>query len=88
MDTGNPTPAPPGKDELKKAFKAFRKRLKLMRLDEESNIGGGPLSGGRKSEIVAITPPHEFPQEVWDELVRQGKLRKAGHGTYEVVEEM
>jgi hypothetical protein len=78
---------PPSKDELKKAFKAFKKRLKLMRLDEESNIGGGPLSSGRKSEIVAITPPNGFPPQIWDELVRQGKLKKAGGGTYELIED-
>ena len=78
---GTPTP-----QELKQALKAFRKRLRLTRLDEESNVAGGPLSGGRKSAIVAITPPNQFPQAVWDELVRQGKLKKAGHGTYELVE--
>ena len=70
--------------ELKAAFKAFKRRLKLERLDAESNISGGPLSSGRRSDIVAITPPREFTQAVWDELVRQGKLKKAGHGTYEL----
>ena len=88
MSTDTPPPEDmPSKDDLKHAFKAFRKRLKLTRLDAESNIGGGPLSGGRKSDIVAITPPNDFPQAVWDELVKQGKLKKAGHGTYEMVEE-
>jgi len=86
-DTNTPTPGSPGKEELKQAFKAFKKRLKLMRLDAESNIGGGPLSSGRQSEIVAITPPNQFPIAVWDELVKQGKLKKGGHGTYELVEE-
>jgi hypothetical protein len=79
-----PTPGTPSPEELKQAFKAFKKRLKLTRLDAESNIGGGPLSGGRKSDIVAITPPNQFSQAVWDELVRQGKLKKAGRGTYEL----
>lgn len=77
----------PTKDDLKHAFKAFRKRLKLLRLDEESNLGGGPMSSGRSSAIVAITPPNQFPQAVWDELVKQGKLKKAGGGMYELVEE-
>ncbi len=76
----------PTPEELKKALKAFRKRLKLMRLDEESNLGGRGLSGGRKSAIVAITPPEDFRPGVWEELVRQGRLRKAGGGTYELVE--
>jgi hypothetical protein len=88
MSTSGPSPAPgtPSPEELKKAYKAFKKRLKVTRLDAESSIAGGPLSGGKRSEIVAITPPHEYPQAVWDELVRQGKLKKAGRGTYELVE--
>jgi hypothetical protein len=80
------TPAP-NKDELKKAFKAFKKRLKLTRLDAESTIAGGPLSGGRRSDIVAITPPGDFPEGIWEELVKQGRLKKAGHGTYGLVED-
>lgn len=79
-------PAPPSKEQLKQAFKAFKKRLKLTRLDAESQISGGPLSSGRDSGIVAIQPPGDFPQAVWDELVRQGKLKPAGHGTYELGE--
>jgi hypothetical protein len=74
----------PTSQELKSAFKAFKKRLKLMRLDAESSIAGGPLSGGKKVEIVAMAPPSEFPQAVWDELVKQGRLKKAGHGLYEL----
>lgn len=77
----------PSREELKAAFKAFKKRLKLTQLDEESNIGGGPLSGGRRSGIVAITPPGQFSQAVWDELARQGKIKKAGSGTFELAGE-
>jgi hypothetical protein len=82
------TPAPdaPGADELKKALKAFKKRLKLTRLEEESKISRRPVTGGRQSNVIAITPPGQFPQAVWDELVRQGKLKKAGYGMYELVE--
>jgi hypothetical protein len=79
-------PARPSKEELKQAFKAFKKRLKLTRLDAESKLGGGPLTGGHDSGIVAIQPPNDFPQAVWDELVRQGRLKAAGHGTYELGE--
>jgi hypothetical protein len=75
----------PTAQELKQALKAFKKRLKLTRLDEESKLGGGPLSHNR-ARIVAIMPPNQFPQAVWDELVKQGKLKKAGGGTYELVE--
>ncbi|TMQ34489.1 MAG: hypothetical protein E6K70_07370 [Planctomycetota bacterium] len=81
-----PSPAPTS-EELKAAIKAFKKRLKLTRLDAESNISGGPLSSGRSSDIVAITPPNQFPQAVWDELVKRGRLKSAGHGMYELVEE-
>jgi hypothetical protein len=77
----------PDPKQVKAAFKAFKKRLKLTRLDAESSLGGGPLSGGRDSGIVAITPPAGFSQVVWDELLRQGKLKKAGHGMYELAEE-
>jgi hypothetical protein len=84
--TSTNPPAGPTPEELKRALKAFRKRLKLTRLEEESKIGGGPLSGGRRSSIVAILPPIDFPPAVWEELVRQGKLRKAGRGMYELVE--
>ena len=83
---GSTPPARPSKEELKHAMKAFKKRLKLTRLDAESQISGGPLTSGRDSGIVAIQPPNDFPQAVWDELVRQGKLRPAGHGTYELAE--
>ncbi len=74
--------APPA-EELRKAMKAFKKRLKLARLDAESGLGKGPMSGGRDSGIVAITPPHQYPKAVWDELVRQGRLRYTGQGLYE-----
>jgi hypothetical protein len=72
---------------LKQALKAFKKRLKLTRLDEESGLGGGPFSSGRGSGIVAIQPPNQYPREVWEKLVEQGKLRRAGSGTYELVSE-
>jgi hypothetical protein len=77
---------PVDKDELKKAFKAFKKRLKITRLDAESNLNYQPTSSGRRSEIVAIEPPRPFPQAVWDELVKQGRLKNAGHGMYELGE--
>ena len=67
-------------------MKAFRKRLRLTRLDDESKLGHGAMTGGARSGIVAITPPNQFPQELWDELVAQGKLRYEGHGLYELVE--
>ena len=68
---------------LKSAMKAFKKRLKLTALDDESRLGRGPFSGGATG-VFAVRPPDQFPQEVWDELCRQGKLRSSGHGLYEL----
>lgn len=89
VPTPVPTPEPDPaarKEELRLAMKAFRKRLKLTKLDDESRIGHGPMSGGGQSGVVAITPPNQFPKDVWEELVEQGKLKRAGKGIYELVE--
>jgi hypothetical protein len=77
----------PSREQLKAAFKAFRKKLKVTRLDAESGLNYGPTTAGKKFDIVAITPPQQFPKAVWDELVKQGRLKHAGQGTYEIVEE-
>jgi hypothetical protein len=69
---------------LKRAMKAFRKSLKVTRLDAESSIAGGPMSAGRHSGILGVTPPSRYPREVWDELVRQGRLRGGKQGIYEL----
>ena len=69
---------------LKRAMKAYRKRLKLTVLDAESSVGGGPMSGGRSSGIVGITPPDHYPRAVWDELVRLGRLVDVRHGMFEL----
>ncbi len=74
----------PGPRELHAALKAFRKRLKLMQLDDQSRIGRSPMSGGHDSGIAGITPPDQFPEAVWEELARQGKLKRAGGGLYEL----
>ncbi len=71
-------------DELKKALKAFKKRIKLTQLDDESRLGRSPLTGGGSSGIESIIPPRDFPQEVWDELVKQGRLSKDSDGFYRI----
>jgi hypothetical protein len=85
MSEPDASPLPlPSPQELKAALKAFKKRLKLTCLDDQSRIGVGPMSSGRASGIVAITPPDQYPASVWEELARQGKLRRAGSGLYEL----
>lgn len=78
---------PPGVDDqtLKSALKAFKKRLKLTRLDDESKINNrDPLTGGSNSKIRAIIPPFDWPKEVWETLAKQGRLRYAKNGFYEL----
>jgi hypothetical protein len=72
------------RDVLKRAMKAYRKRLKITILDAESSVAGGPMSSGRQSNIVGVTPPERYPRAVWDELVRQGRLLTDRRGTYEL----
>ena len=69
---------------LKRALKAFRKRLKIVRLDQESTAGGGAFSSGKQSSIVGVAAPDQYPQEVWDELVRQKRLVAGRDGLYEL----
>jgi hypothetical protein len=81
-----PQPPTPSQQELKAALKAFKKRMKLTCLDDQSRLGVGPMSSGRPSGIVAITPPDQYPPAVWEELARQGKLKRAGSGLYELAQ--
>ena len=79
-------PDGPTKEELKRALKAFKKRMKLTRLDDESRLGYGPMTGGGQSGVVAITPPNQYPSEIWEALADQGRLVRSGHGMYELGE--
>ncbi len=72
---------------LKPALKAFKKRLKLARLDDESRLGGRYTSKGGNSGIIGILPPDRYPQAIWDELEKLGKIRRSGQGLYELVVE-
>jgi hypothetical protein len=70
-------------EELKKALKAFKKRLKLMRLDDESGLSRG---GGKKTGITGITPPTGHPAGIWEELAKNGKIKREMGNTYSLVE--
>jgi hypothetical protein len=85
MSQNEPSPSSaPTPEILKQALKAFRKSLRVTQLDADSQIRGRALSSG-STPIVAMTPPSQFPKAVWDELVKQGKLKYVGHGMYELV---
>jgi hypothetical protein len=71
-------------DERKRAYKAFKKRLKLARLDDESGLS----RGSKRSGIAGITPPSGFPPGIWEELVAEGKLRREGGGTYSLAQDL
>jgi len=75
-------PADVTDDEKRLAMKAYRKRLKLSRLADESRITGRLLTKGEDSSIDAIIPPREFPREVWEALVADGELTHTGQGFY------
>ncbi len=70
-------------EERKRALKAFKKRLKLTRLDDESGLSRG---GGKKSGITGITPPTGHPPGIWEELVTLGKLKREMSSTYSLVD--
>ena len=85
-DSATPQPPPPPalpEDQLKQAFNAFKKRLKLTKLNDESKLGGHrPTSSGKKSDVMGIIPPNQFPREVWEALAKQGKIKNMGGGFY------
>lgn len=71
-------------DELKKALKAFKKRMKLTQLDDDSKLGHSPLTGNH-AKVVSIQPPSGFGKEIWEELAEKGFLKRDGGGFYELV---
>lgn len=85
-DSASPASSIPD-DTLKKALRAFRKRVKLTRLDHESRLGHGPMSSGKKASFDGILPPREFPTEVWEALSDQGHLKRLGRGFYQLLDE-
>ena len=69
-------------EELKAALKAFKKRFKLAKLDDESRLGH---AGSRKSGLTGIMPPRGHPPGIWEELVKKGKLKREMSDTYSVM---
>ena len=75
---------PSTEEDLRKALKAFKKRLKLTQLDDDSKLGHSPLTGA-KGKVVSIQPPTGFGREIWEELADKGFLKRDGSGFYELV---
>ncbi len=71
-------------DDQKKALKAFKKRVKMHQLEDDSTLGRSPLTGAR-SKIVSIQPPSGFGRDVWDQLADKGYLKRDSGGFYELV---
>lgn len=71
-------------DEQKRALKAFKKRLKMHQLEEDSKLGRAKTTGARNS-IVAIQAPVGFPREVWDQLQAKGYITHDGGMFYKLV---
>ena len=77
--TTGPSPSDP--DVQKQAMIAFKKRLKYTQLEADSKLSRSFLTGGRTT-IAAIQPPNTFKREVWEQLVKDGKLKYDGSGMY------
>ncbi len=65
------------KDE-REALKAFKKKLKVTQLDDDSRLGRSPLSGNGGEKIIAITPPSGHGKAVWEALASKGYLKRDG----------
>ncbi len=72
------------KEEQDRAFKAFKKRLKIYQADAQGSAAPAAHLSRERATITGIRPPEQFPPEIWDELVARGKLKKATGGTYEL----
>lgn len=80
----SPPAAAPDEQELRKAFSAFKKRLKAFQLETDSKLGRA-VTTGRKETITEIQPPVGFGKAVWEELARIGWLKYEGRGFYKLI---
>ena len=78
VPTGTSTP---DENEMKRALAAFRKRLKLSQLEQDSKLGRSFTTGQRET-ITAIKPPLGFGKEIWQQLADRGDLKYDGGGFY------
>jgi hypothetical protein len=78
---GAKAPVPVDLAEMRKAYNAFRKRLKAMQLETDSKLGRSPLTG-RKETLTSIQTPTGFGRKVWQDLADAGYLKYEGQGLY------
>ena len=71
-------------ETIVEALRVFRKRIKFMKLDHESKLGVGPLTGGKELKFDSVMAPHDFPMEVWKALARDGHLIDDGGGFFRI----
>ena len=71
-------------EELNEALRAFRHRMKFMKLDKESKISQREVTTGKPANIGSIQPPpaSEFDPRIWKALVKVGMLVEDGRGFY------
>ena len=61
-------------------------RPPMIRLDDDSRLGHGPMSSGSREKVVSIQPPSGFGRAVWEELADLGYLKRDTSGFYEVTD--
>ena len=66
------------------ALRVFRKRVKFAKLDQESKLGVGPLSGGKHADFDSMSAPHDYPMHVWKALASDGDLIDDGGGFFRI----
>ena len=76
------------KQMVKAAYKAFKKRLNITQLVQDSKWQHQQLTGGSTCTIVAINAPLDldFPPTVWNELVKLGRLNRTIDGLLAIPE--
>ena len=71
-------------DDEKRAFSAFKKRVKINQREDDSQVTRGHLTG-QSTKVTAIRPPVGFPAEVWQQLKEKGYLKDDGGGFFAIV---
>lgn len=71
-------------DDQKRAYKAFKNRVKINQREDDSQVTRGHLTG-QSTKVTAIRPPPGFPATVWGELREKGYLKDDGGGFYVMV---